>query len=118
MFTTLIVLILIICVLLVLVVLIQNPKGGGLTSQFTGAGSSQLFGVKKTGDLLEQLTWGFAAVIAILALSSAFFLESPTGNTQFDDGLGTATPTAAPRPVAPRPQTLPAAPAPATDTTK
>lgn len=118
MFTTLIVLILLICVLLVLVVLIQNPKGGGLTSQFTGAGSSQLFGVKKTGDLLEQLTWGFAAVIAVLALSSVFFLESPTGNTQFDDGLGTATPTAAPRPTAPLQQATPPVAAPAPDTTK
>jgi preprotein translocase subunit SecG len=114
MFTTLIVLILIISVLLVLVVLIQNPKGGGLTSQFTGAGSSQLFGVKKTGDLLEQLTWGFAGVIALLALTSVFFLGSPSGSTQFDDGLGNAPATTAPRPIQPV-APAPTTPAPAAD---
>jgi preprotein translocase subunit SecG len=118
MFTTFIILILLVCVLLVLVVLIQNPKGGGLTSQFTGAGSSQLFGVKKTGDLLEQLTWGFAGAIAVLALTSIFFLEAPSGDTQFDDGLGTATPAAAPRNTTPLQQPAPVAPAPSADTTK
>lgn len=62
-----IILILIISVLLVLVVLAQNSKGGGLSSQFGGAGASNIIGVKKTSDLLERLTWGFA--IAVLALS-------------------------------------------------
>ena len=55
-----IVLILIIAVLLVLVVLAQNSKGGGLSSHFGGAGASNIIGVKKTSDLLERLTWGFA----------------------------------------------------------
>ena len=32
--------------LLVLVVLAQNSKGGGLSSQFGGAGASQVMGVK------------------------------------------------------------------------
>lgn len=60
-------LILVISVLLVLIILAQNSKGGGLSSQFGGSATSQIMGVKKTGDLLEKLTWGFA--IAILALS-------------------------------------------------
>lgn len=60
-------LILVISVLLVLIILAQNSKGGGLSSQFGGSATSQIIGVKKTGDLLEKLTWGFA--IAILALS-------------------------------------------------
>jgi preprotein translocase subunit SecG len=47
-------------ILLVLVVLAQNSKGGGLSSQFGGSGASNLIGVKKTGDVLERLTWGFA----------------------------------------------------------
>jgi preprotein translocase subunit SecG len=51
--------------LLVLVVLAQNPKGGGAMSP--SSGSTQFIGVKKTGDILEKLTWGFA--IAILTLS-------------------------------------------------
>ena len=60
MYIALISLIVLACVLLVLVVLAQNSKGGGLSSQFGGAGTSQLMGVKRTGDLLEKLTWSFA----------------------------------------------------------
>ncbi len=114
MFTTLIILSIIVAALLVLVVLIQNPKGGGL-SQFTGAGSQQLFGVKKTGDLLEQLTWGFGGAIAVFALVSVFFLTGQTAGDGMDDGLGTAAPAMtapAPRPATPAP-TTPAQPAPA-----
>ncbi|MCU0383380.1 MAG: preprotein translocase subunit SecG, partial [Cyclobacteriaceae bacterium] len=43
--------------LLVVVVLAQNSKGGGLSSQFGGSGTSNMFGVKKTGDFLEKTTW-------------------------------------------------------------
>jgi preprotein translocase subunit SecG len=71
----LIVLILFVAVLLVLVVLAQNPKGGGLASNFGGAGSSQLMGVKKTGDLLEKLTWGFVIALIVLALSINIYLK-------------------------------------------
>src|SRR5437660_822027 len=71
----LIVLIIITCALLVLVVLAQNPKGGGLASNFGGAGSSQLMGVKKTGDLLERLTWGFAIALIVLSLSVTLIMK-------------------------------------------
>ena len=37
--------IMLVSVVLVLVVLAQNSKGGGLTSQFGGSGTSQLMGV-------------------------------------------------------------------------
>jgi preprotein translocase subunit SecG len=59
-------------VLLVLVVLAQNSKGGGLSNQFGGSGASNLIGVKKTGDLLERLTWGFAVAIMVFALATNF----------------------------------------------
>ncbi len=59
-------------VLLVLVVLAQNSKGGGLSNQFGGSGASNLIGVKKTGDLLERLTWGFAISIMIFTLATNF----------------------------------------------
>jgi preprotein translocase subunit SecG len=66
-------LIIIVCILLVLVVLAQNSKGGGLSSQF-GGGGTQLIGVKRTGDLLEKLTWGFAIALLSLSLLSNFML--------------------------------------------
>lgn len=62
--------------LLVLVVLAQNSKGGGLSSQFGGAGASQVIGVKKTGDFLEKSTWGLAIAIMALTLSTNFFLDT------------------------------------------
>jgi preprotein translocase subunit SecG len=57
----------IVCVLLVMIVLIQNPKGGGLSSNFSS--SSQLMGVQKTGDFLEKGTWGLAIFLMVLALA-------------------------------------------------
>ena len=57
----------IVCVLLVLIVLIQNPKGGGLSSNFSS--SSQLMGVQKTGDFLEKGTWVLAITLMVLSLA-------------------------------------------------
>ena len=65
-------LILFVAFLLVLVILAQNSKGGGLSSQFGGSGASNIIGVKKTGDLLEKLTWGFVIAIMVGALSTHF----------------------------------------------
>ncbi|WP_462250006.1 preprotein translocase subunit SecG [Ekhidna sp.] len=79
MYGIIVTLIVIVAVLLILVVLAQNPKGGGLSSQFGGSGTSQLMGVKKTGDLLEKLTWGFAIALLLLSVSTNFV--QPTENT-------------------------------------
>ncbi|WKN31135.1 preprotein translocase subunit SecG [Porifericola rhodea] len=77
MFTFIISLAIVVAVLLILVVLSQNSKGGGLTSQFGGAGSSnQMIGVKRTTDLLEKLTWGLAIGLIVLTLSSSFLIET------------------------------------------
>ncbi len=68
-------LILIVSVLLVLVILAQNPKGG-LSSQFGGSGTSNLIGVKKTGDLLENITWSLGIGLMILTLSMNFLTQN------------------------------------------
>mgnify|MGYP000897080642 FL=1 len=75
MYTLIIGVIIFLSLLLILVVLAQNPKGGGLSSQFGGAGVSQVMGVKKTGDLLEKLTWWFSITILSLTLLSNLFIE-------------------------------------------
>ena len=72
MYTLVISLIIFFAVLLVLVILAQNAKGGGLTSQFGGSSASNIIGVKKTGDLLEKLTWGFIIAIMALSLSTSY----------------------------------------------
>ena len=63
-------LILICSILLILVILIQNPKGGGISSSFGSA--TQLGGVKKTTDTVEKLTWGLAIAIALMSIGMAF----------------------------------------------
>jgi preprotein translocase subunit SecG len=67
MYLFLIIIAIIVCALLVLMVLIQNPKGGGLSSNF--ASSSQLMGVQKTGDFLENGTWVLAITLMVLSLA-------------------------------------------------
>jgi preprotein translocase subunit SecG len=72
-------------VLLVLVVLAQNSKGGGLSSQFGGSGASNLIGVKKTGDLLERLTWAFAIAIMIFSLGTNLMDPNAGGGDELLD---------------------------------
>jgi len=71
---TISILIFIVCILLILVVLIQNSKGGGLTSTFSG--SNQVMGVKKTTDFLEKSTWTLSIVLLVLTLSTIFVIPS------------------------------------------
>ena len=74
-------LILFVCILLVLVVMVQNPKGGGLSSSFGGGGQSQIGGVKSTTDFLDKSTWVLAAIILVLILISNVTLMNDSENT-------------------------------------
>jgi preprotein translocase subunit SecG len=85
MYTLIISLIIFFAVLLVLVVLAQNAKGGGLTSQFGGSSASNIIGVKKTGDLLEKLTWGFIISILVLSLVASTNFVTPQSQLPSND---------------------------------
>jgi len=65
------------CILLVLVVLVQDSKGGGLSSSF--GGSNQIMGVRQTTDFLEKATWVLAISLLVFSLLSAYFMQSSTG---------------------------------------
>ena len=78
----LLIIILLVCVLLVLIVLIQNPKGGGLSANFSS--SSQLMGVQKTGDFLEKGTWGFAIVLMVLAMAINVAVKGGSASSTID----------------------------------
>ena len=69
-------------VLLILVVLVQNSKGGGLSSQFGGNSSNQFMGVQKTNDLLEKVTWTLAIFIVVLTMLSNLFISSSDSNIE------------------------------------
>ena len=64
--TLLSIVIIIASILLVFIVFIQNPKGGGLSSDFGAA--SQLGGVQKTNDFVEKATWSLAAIVAVISI--------------------------------------------------
>ena len=68
------ILLIIASVLLIIVVLVQNSKGGGLDSSF--ASQSSAFGAKRTTDIVEKITWGVAASLAVLCLASTLLLNS------------------------------------------
>jgi preprotein translocase subunit SecG len=65
--TFLSILIILVCVLLVLVVLIQNPKGGGIASNFMS--TNQFIGAKQQVELIEQITWGFVGALVVLCIA-------------------------------------------------
>jgi preprotein translocase subunit SecG len=74
-FSIFLVLITIVCFLLVVVIMVQNPKGGGLSSSI--GGSQMLGGVQKTTDFLDKSTWTLATIlIALILLSSLSFTGS------------------------------------------
>lgn len=75
--TLLIVLIVLTSVILGFFVLIQNPKGGGLSSGF--AGGSNLMGVQRTGDFLEKGTW--TGAIALIVFCLAINILGPSSGT-------------------------------------
>lgn len=81
MFALILSLIILASILLVLVILAQNSKGGGLTSQFGGSGASNMIGVKKTGDLLEKLTWGLIIAVFLLSMGTNFIANETPGVT-------------------------------------
>ncbi|RZK81762.1 MAG: preprotein translocase subunit SecG [Pedobacter sp.] len=84
----LIILLVIICIALALFVLVQNPKGGGLA---TGGAGSNMFGVQRTGDVLEKGTWVLLALIVVISLSITTMAKSggssSTGGSKIQEQL-------------------------------
>ena len=68
------VLILVIAVFLILIIMVQNPKGGGLSSSF-GGGAQSLGGVQKTTSFLDKATWTLAIALFTLILLSNFSIQ-------------------------------------------
>ncbi len=85
-------------VILGLIVLIQNPKGGGLSSSFGGFGN-QIMGVKQTTDVLEKGTWLFAAIVGVLCLLSPAFIPKDGGGASKLKDVPSAPQKGAPAPV-------------------
>lgn len=108
MYIVLLIIAIIVCILLGLIVLIQNPKGGGLTSNFSS--SSQLMGVQKTGDILEKGTWVLAITLMVLSLAINVTVKSGTAKkgSEYQEQIDHASKPTAPAAALPG---LPTAPA-------
>jgi preprotein translocase subunit SecG len=107
------------------IVLIQESKGGGLSSSF--AGYNQVAGVRKTTDFIEKATWALAAAMVIISVICAWVaptatadssvmenIENPVTNPNNLPGFGASQQKDAAAPA----QDAAAAPAAATDSTK
>ncbi len=60
--------------------MVQNPKGGGLSSSF-GGGQQQIGGVKSTSDFLDKSTWALSIIILVLILISNVTLMNDSDNS-------------------------------------
>ena len=60
-YTLFVILIVIVALLMIGIVLIQESKGGGLSTGF--AGGNAVLGVRKTTDFIEKATWALALVV-------------------------------------------------------
>ena len=78
MYTLFVILIVLVSFCMIGIVLIQESKGGGLASAFSGANSS--FGVRQTTNFIEKTTWALAAAMVFISIICAY--AAPTANTE------------------------------------
>lgn len=101
--TFLSILIIIVCALLVLIVLIQNPKGGGIASNFMS--TNQFIGARQQVELIEQITWGFVGGLVVLCIAFAALVGTGTKQTENTESIvgKSEMPNTAPIPAQPQP---------------
>jgi|ERR1051325_20796 preprotein translocase subunit SecG len=83
--TFLSILIIIVCALLILIVLIQNPKGGGIASNFMS--TNQFIGARQQVELIEQITWGFVGGLVVLCIAFAALVGTGTKQTENSESI-------------------------------
>ena len=76
MYLLFVVLMVLAAILMCFVVLVQNSKGGGLSSSF--ASSNQIMGVRKTTDFIEKLTWGLANFMVVISIATSYVIPTTT----------------------------------------
>ncbi len=71
-------------VLLVIAVVIQNSKGGGLSTAFGAANISSMIGAKRGNDMIEKITWGLiSSLMAFAFLASITMTEIEVNTKEF-----------------------------------
>ena len=84
-----VILIVIAALLMIGIVLIQESKGGGLSSQFSNGNA--LAGVRKTTDFIEKTTWGLAVAMVIISVACAYVAPQASVNGSVMEGIENPT---------------------------
>eukprot|EP01132_Coremiostelium_polycephalum_P003011 gene3011-3761_t len=58
----------------------EDSKKEGAGSPLGNMGAHQIIGVKKTGDLLEQVTWGLLTGLFVFSLTTSFLIKRSNAN--------------------------------------
>ena len=85
MYTLFVILIVIAAILMIGIVLIQESKGGGLSSSF--AGYNQVAGVRKTIDFIEKATWTLAAAMVAISIICAWVAPTASTDSSVMEGI-------------------------------
>ena len=85
MYTLFVILIVVAAILMIGIVLIQESKGGGLSSSF--AGYNQVAGVRKTTDFIEKATWGLAAAMVVISIICAWVAPTTSADSSVMEGI-------------------------------
>lgn len=89
MYTLFVILIVIAALLMIGIVLIQESKGGGLSSNFSS--SNQIMGVRKTTDFIEKATWTLAGAMVVLSVICAYVAPTATAERSVIETIATET---------------------------
>lgn len=89
MYSFLVILIVLTAVLMICIVLIQESKGGGLSSSF--ASYNQIGGVRKTTDIIEKVTWSLAALMVIISVACAYVAPQAASDTSVMENIENPT---------------------------
>ena len=89
MYTLFVILIVIAAILMIGIVLIQESKGGGLSSSF--ASYNQIGGVRKTTDFItdfiEKATWSLAAAMVVISVVCAWVAPTTTTDSSVMENI-------------------------------
>ena len=85
MYPLFVILIVIAAILMIGIVLIQESKGGGLSSSF--AGYNQVAGVRTTTDFIEKATWTLAAAMVVISIICAWVAPTASTDSSVMEGI-------------------------------
>ncbi len=84
-YTLFVILIVIAAILMIGIVLIQESKGGGLSTSF--AQYNQIGGVRKTTDFIEKATWGLAAAMVVISVICAWVAPTTSADASVMENI-------------------------------